>query len=97
MCSKYSTRGGKTTKIEADNIFEPIHDEFSLKEVLLITCDADCYVTRAKRPIHEVKDQICCARMLMSYKYVPKRMTIEMVKMAVTTLVVYQKQGIIFI
>ena len=44
--SEYSIRGWKVTWIETNNEFELICEKFSLKEALLITCDADYHVPR---------------------------------------------------
>jgi hypothetical protein len=67
--------------IEADGAFESIKSE--LKDdpylVTLSTCDADRHVKTVKRQIRFLKERIRAVRLMMPYKKIPKRFTIEMV------------------
>ena len=46
MCAEYASRGDKVTKIKADTAFESILSEFGLKQIWLITCDANQHTSR---------------------------------------------------
>lgn len=43
MCAEYSSRG-KVMRIEVNNAFKSIQTKFILKEISLITCDANRHV-----------------------------------------------------
>jgi hypothetical protein len=67
--------------IEADGAFESIKHELQAKpyNITLTTCDADRHVETVERQIRFLKERIRAVRVMMPYKKIPKRFTIEMV------------------
>ncbi|OEU23519.1 hypothetical protein FRACYDRAFT_233689 [Fragilariopsis cylindrus CCMP1102] len=67
--------------IEADGAFECIKHELQDKpyNITLSTCDADRHVETVERQIRFLKERIRAVRMMMPYKKLPKRFTVEMV------------------
>jgi hypothetical protein len=67
--------------IEADGAFESIKHELQDEpyNIALSTCDADRHVETVERQIRFLKERIRSVRMIMPYKKLPKRFTIEMV------------------
>jgi hypothetical protein len=67
--------------IEADGAFESIKHELQAKpyNITLTTCDADRHVETIERQIRFLKERIRAVRVMMPYKKIPKRFTIEMV------------------
>jgi hypothetical protein len=67
--------------IEADGAFESIKHELQAKpyNITLTTCDADRHVETIERQIRFLKERIRAVRVMMPYKKLPKRFTIEMV------------------
>jgi hypothetical protein len=67
--------------IEADGAFESIKHELQAKlyNITLTTCDADRHVETIERQIRFLKERIRAMRVMMPYKKIPKRFTIEMV------------------
>jgi hypothetical protein len=67
--------------IEADGAFESIKHELQAKpyNITLNTCDADRHVETIERQIRFLKERIRAVRVMMPYKKIPKRFTIEMV------------------
>ncbi|OEU06188.1 hypothetical protein FRACYDRAFT_255934, partial [Fragilariopsis cylindrus CCMP1102] len=81
ICS-YGSRGIFTVvSIEADGAFKSIKHELQGKpyNITLSTCDADRHVETVERQIRFLKERIRAVRMMMPYKRIPKRFTIEMV------------------
>jgi hypothetical protein len=67
--------------IEADGAFQLIKHELQAEpynNISLTTCDADRHVGTVERQIRFLKERICSMRMMMPYKRIPKRFTIEM-------------------
>jgi hypothetical protein len=82
MIQSYKSRSVfNVVTIEADGAFECIkHDlQGDPYRVALTTCDADRHVETAERQIRFLKERIRSVRMMMPYKRLPKRFTIEMV------------------
>ncbi|OEU05712.1 hypothetical protein FRACYDRAFT_258571 [Fragilariopsis cylindrus CCMP1102] len=71
----------KVVTIEADGAFECIKHELQDKpyNITLSTCDADRHVETVERQIRFLKERIRAVRMMMPYKKLPKRFTVEMV------------------
>jgi hypothetical protein len=67
--------------IEADGAFESNKHELQSKpyNITLTTYDADRHVETAERQIRFLKERIRAVRLMMPYKRLPKRFTIEMV------------------
>jgi hypothetical protein len=67
--------------IEADGAFESIKHELQDDpyDVTLSTCDADRHVETVERQIQFLKERTRAVRLMMPYKKIPKRFTIEMV------------------
>jgi hypothetical protein len=67
--------------IEADGAFQSIKHELQAKpyNITLTTCDADRHVETVERQIRFLKERIRAVRLMMPYKRIPKRFTIEMV------------------
>jgi hypothetical protein len=67
--------------IEADGAFESIKHELQSKpyQIALTTCDADRHVETVERQIWFLKERIRAVILMMPYKRLPKRFTIEMV------------------
>jgi hypothetical protein len=67
--------------IEADGAFDCIKHDLQDKpyQVVLTTCDADRHVETVERQIRFLKERIRAVRLMMPYKKIPKRFTIEMV------------------
>jgi hypothetical protein len=67
--------------IEADGAFQSIKHELQSEpyNITLTTCDADRHVETVERQIRFLKERIRSVRMMMPYKKIPKRFTIEMV------------------
>ena len=82
MIRKYCSQGVfDVISIGADKTFDAIESEIkdeSYNETLT-TCDADHHVEYGERMIIFVKERIRTVRIAMTYKTIPKRMTIEMV------------------
>jgi hypothetical protein len=82
MIQTYKSRSVFTVvSIEADGAFESIKHELQDKpyNVALTTCDADRHVETVERQIRFLKERIRAVRVIMPYKKIPKRFTIEMV------------------
>jgi hypothetical protein len=82
MMQTYKSRGVFTVvSIEADGAFKSIKHDLQDKpyQVELTTCDADRHVETVERQIRFLKERIRSVRMMMPYKKIPKRFTIEMV------------------
>ena len=82
MIQSYGSRGIFTVvSIEADGAFKSIKHELQGKpyNITLSTCDADRHVETVERQIRFLKERIRAVRMMMPYKRIPKRFTIEMV------------------
>ncbi|OEU10829.1 hypothetical protein FRACYDRAFT_246701 [Fragilariopsis cylindrus CCMP1102] len=71
----------KVVTIEADGAFECIKHELQDKpyNITLSTCDADRHVETVERQIRFLKERIRAVRLMMPYKKIPKRFTVEMV------------------
>ena len=79
---EYQVRGiFDVVSIGATKAFDLIESELKDEpyNVTLTTCDADCHVECVERIIQFVKERIKTVRIAMSYKTIPKRLTIEMV------------------
>jgi hypothetical protein len=82
MIQTYKSRSVFTVvTIEADGAFESIKHELQDEpySVILSTCDADRHVESVERQIRFLKERIRAVRLMMPYKKLPKRFTIEMV------------------
>jgi hypothetical protein len=82
MIQTYKSRSMFTVvSIEADGAFESIKHELQDKpyNVALTTYDADRHVETVERQIRFLKERIRAVRVIMPYKKIPKRFTIEMV------------------
>jgi hypothetical protein len=82
MIQTYKSRGIFTVvTMEADGAFKSIkHDlQDDPYRIELTTCDADRHIETIERQIRFVKERIRAVRMMMPYKKIPKRFTIEMV------------------
>jgi hypothetical protein len=82
MIQTYKSRSVFTVAtIEADGAFESIKHELQDEpyNVILSTCDADRHVETVERQIRFLKERIRAVRLMMPYKKLPKRFTIEMV------------------
>jgi hypothetical protein len=89
MMQTYKSRSVFTVvTIEADGAFESIKHELQGEpyQVTLSTCDADRHVETVERQIRFLKERIRSVRLMMPYKKIPKRFTIEMVH-RITTLI----------
>ncbi|OEU08351.1 hypothetical protein FRACYDRAFT_250146 [Fragilariopsis cylindrus CCMP1102] len=71
----------KVVTIEADGAFECIKHELQDKpyNITLSTCDAGRHVETVERQIRFLKERIRAVRLMMPYKKLPKRFTVEMV------------------
>ena len=71
----------KVVTMEADGAFECIKHELQDKpyNITLSTCDADRHVETVERQIRFLKERIRAVRLMMPYKKIPRRFTIEMV------------------
>jgi hypothetical protein len=67
--------------IEADGAFESIKHELQSKpyNITLTRCDTNRHVETFERQIRFLKERIRAVRLMMPYKRLPKRFTIEMV------------------
>jgi hypothetical protein len=82
MIQTYKSRGiFAVVTIEADGAFESIKHELQDEpyQITLSTCDADRHVETVERQIRFLKERIRAVRLMMPYKRIPKRFTIEMV------------------
>jgi hypothetical protein len=82
MIQSYKSRSVFTVvTIEADGAFESIKHELQDDpyRIALTTCDADRHVETVERQIRFLKERIRAVRLMMPYKRIPKRFTIEMV------------------
>jgi hypothetical protein len=82
MIQAYRSRGVFTVvTIEADGAFDCIKHDLQDKpyQIALTTCDADRHVETVERQIRFLKERIRAVRLMMPYKKIPKRFTIEMV------------------
>ena len=71
----------KVVTIEADGAFKSIKHELEGDpyNITLSTCDADRHVETIERQIRFLKERIRAVRLMMPYKKLPMRFTIEMV------------------
>jgi hypothetical protein len=82
MTQTYKSRSVfNVVSIEADGAFQSIKHELQSEpyNITLTTCDADRHVETVERQIRFLKERIRSVRMMMPYKKIPKRFTIEMV------------------
>jgi hypothetical protein len=82
MLQTYKSRSVFTVvTIGADGAFESIKHELQdgPYHVILSTCDADRHDETVERQIRFLKERIWAVRLMMPYKKIPKRFTIEMV------------------
>jgi hypothetical protein len=82
MMQTYKSRSVfSVVSIEADGAFKSIKHDLQDKpyQVELTTCDADRHVEVIERQIRFLKERIRSVRMMMPYKRIPKRFTIELV------------------
>jgi hypothetical protein len=82
MVQTYKSRSVfNVASIEADGAFQSIKHELQAKpfNITLTTCDADRHVETVERQIRFLKERIRAVRLMMPYKRIPKRFTIEMV------------------
>jgi hypothetical protein len=82
MIQTYKSRGVfAVVTIEADGAFESIKHEVQDEpyHITLSTCDADRHVETVERQIRFLKERIRAVWLMMPYKKIPKRFTIEMV------------------
>jgi hypothetical protein len=82
MMKKYRSRNVfKVITIEADGAFDSIRHELQAEpyHVALSICDADRHVPTVERQIRFLKERIRAVHLMMPYKKLPKRFTIEMV------------------
>jgi hypothetical protein len=89
MIQSYKGRGVFTVvSIEADGAFQSIKHELqgAPYNITLTTCDADRNVETVERQIRFLEERIRAVRLMMPYKKIPNRFTIEMVHQ-VTTLI----------
>jgi hypothetical protein len=82
MIQTYKSRSVfNVVSIGADGAFECIKHELQAPpySVALTTCDADMHEETVERQIRFLKERVRSVRLMMSYKKIPKRFTIEMV------------------
>jgi hypothetical protein len=82
MMKTYRSRNiFRVVTIEADGAFDSIRHELQDEpyQVALSICDADRHVEIVERQIRFLKERIRAVRLMMPYKKLPKRFTIEMV------------------
>jgi hypothetical protein len=82
MVQTYKSRSVfNVVTIEADGAFQSIKHELQAEpyKITLTTCDADRHVETVERQIRFLKERIRTVRLMMPYKKIPKRFTIEMV------------------
>ena len=82
MRTEYSTRGGVVKHIIGDGAFKCIKANLSKREIKFTPYIAKKHVPQAERCIQDVKNRIRFARMRMPYKKIPKRLIIEIIKLA---------------
>ena len=78
----YKKRGFKVKTMHGDNEFAPLKDWLTKNEVTLETCDMDQHVPQIERTNRFLKGRIQCLRMDMSFKRLPRRFIIKLVKRA---------------
>jgi hypothetical protein len=82
MIQAYRCKGiFSVVTMEADGAFDCVKHDLQDKpyQISLTTCDADRHVETVERQIRFLKERIRADRMMMPYKKIPKRFTIEMV------------------
>jgi hypothetical protein len=82
MVQAYKSRSVfNVVTIDADGAFQSIKYELQAEpyKITLTTCDADRHVETVERQIRFLKERIRAVRLMMPYKKIPKRSTIEMV------------------
>jgi hypothetical protein len=82
MIQTYKSRSVfNVVTIEADGAFQSVKHELQAEpyNIALTTCDADRHVETVERQIRFLKERIRSVRMMMPYKRIPERFTIEMV------------------
>ena len=82
MQTEYSTRGGVVKHVIGDGAFKCIKANLSKREIKFTPCIAKKHVPQAERCIRDIKNRIRFARMRMPYKKIPKRLVIEILKLA---------------
>jgi hypothetical protein len=82
MIQTYKSRSVfNVVTIEADGVFQSIKHELQAEpyHITLSTCDVDRHVETVERQIQFLKERIHSVRLMMRYKEIPKRFTIELV------------------
>ena len=82
MRTEYATRGGVVTHVIGDGAFKCIKPQLSKREIKFTACIAKKHVAQAERCIQDLKNRIRFARMRLPYKKIPKRLVIEIAKLA---------------
>lgn len=80
--TKYATNGGVIKHTIRNGAFKCIKPDQSKREIKFIPCIAKKHVPQAERYIRNLKNQIRFTRIRMPYMKIPKRMAIELVKLA---------------
>ena len=90
----YQSRGFNVISASGDIEFEPLKEWMKEElNVVLNTCDRDGHVPRIERAIQFIKERVRCIQSGMPFRYLPRRLTIEMVRRAVIFINSFPRRG----